>query len=286
MRAANLKGSDPFMFDVAVITIVAGRHQHLVRQRAALDPSVHHVVVGMGDGEAGRLRALLGDCADVIGVPSTPCGLPLAQARNAGARHALAAGAELLVFLDVDCIPGPDLLSRYAAAAAPEPALLCGPVAYLPPAPPGGYPASGLRALADPHPARPVPPEDGVLTGGDHTLFWTLSFAVTRDTWHRVGAFCEDYVGYGGEDTDYGQSARRAGVGLTWVGGAWAYHQHHPTQSPPVQHLDDILRNAAIFHRRWGWWPMEGWLTAFAERGLVGFEGGRWTRAADALTHH
>ena len=122
-------------------------------------------------------------------------------------------------------------------------------------------------------------------TGGDHTLFWTLSFAVRRDTWHRVGAFCEDYVGYGGEDTDYGQSARRAGVGLTWVGGAWAYHQHHPTGSPPVQHLDDILRNGSIFHRRWGWWPMEGWLAAFAERGLVGFEGGRWQRAADAPTH-
>ena len=122
--------------------------------------------------------------------------------------------------------------------------------------------------------------------GGDHTLFWTLSFAITACTWRRVGGFCEDYVGYGGEDTDYGQLARRAGVELCWVGGAWTYHQHHPVESPPVRHIDDILRNAAIFHRRWGWWPMEGWLTAFAERGLVSFEGGRWKRAAGALTHH
>lgn len=263
---------------VAVITIVAGRHAHLVRQRAALPSEVRHVVVGMGAGEAQRLRALVPG-ADVIGVDGTPDGLPLARARNAGARHALAAGAELLVFLDVDCIPGPRLLERYAEAA--DVALLCGPVAYLPPAPPGGYPERGLDALAQPHPARPVPAEDEVLRDGDHALFWTLSFAVTRATWERVGTFCEDYVGYGGEDTDYGQLARAAGVELRWVGGAWAYHQHHPTASPPVQHVDDILRNGAIFNGRWGWWPMDGWLAAFAERGLVRQDAaGGWVRSS------
>ena len=211
--------------------------------------------------ERARRTLLSGLGADVIGVASSPRGLPLARARNTGARHALAAGAELLVFLDVDCIPGPNLLARYQAAASQE-ALLCGPVAYLPPQP----------GPARPHPARPVPPEDAVLAGGDHTLFWTLSFAVTPATWRRVGEFCEEYVGYGGEDTDYGQLARRAGVGLCWVGGAWAYHQHHQTESPPVRHLDDILRNAALFHRRWRWWPMEGWLSAFAERGLAHYD--------------
>lgn len=257
----------------AVITIVAGRHEHLLRQRAALEPGVHHVVVAMGDGEAERIRARLGeDGADVIAVGSEPDGLPLAAARNAGAARALERGAELLVFLDVDCIPDPALLSRYAAEADRS-ALLCGPVAYLPPPAPGGYPTTGLRGLAGAHPARPVPPDDGVQAGGDHVLFWTLSFAVTAATWSRVGGFCEAYVGYGGEDTDYGQQARRAGVDLCWVGGAWAYHQHHPTRTPPVQHLDDILRNAAIFHRRWGWWPMEGWLTAFAELGLARYDG-------------
>jgi GT2 family glycosyltransferase len=213
-----------------------------------------------------------------VPVPSAPAGLPLARARNAGAEHALAAGAELLVFLDVDCLPGPELFSRYRTAALSHgaDALLCGPVAYLPPPPAAGYSATGLDALARPHPARPVPPEDAVLTGGDHALFWTLSFAVTAAVWRRVGGFCEAYVGYGGEDTDYGQLAHRAGVGLCWVGGAWAYHQHHATHSPPVQHLHDILRNADLFHRRWGWWPMGGWLDEFAAQGLV-----RYDRAAD-----
>jgi GT2 family glycosyltransferase len=253
----------------AVITIVAGRHDHLVRQRAALDGPERHVVVAMGQSEAEQCRRLVGDTSDVIAIETQPDGLPLARARNAGARRALDAGAELLVFLDVDCIPGAALLERYEAAAGSTPALLCGPVAYLPPAPADGYPAAGLHALATPHPARPVPPGDEIHHGGDHALFWTLSFAVTAADWQRVGGFCEDYLGYGGEDTDFGQIAKRAGVGISWVGGAWAYHQHHATESPPVRHLADILRNAALFHRRWGWWPMSGWLAAFAERGLA-----------------
>ena len=208
--------------------------------------------------------------------------MPVARARNAGAEHALEAGAELLVFLDVDCLPGDGLLGRYRdAAGRAGPALLCGPVAYLPPAPPGGYPATGLHALADPHPARPAPPDGALERGGDHALFWSLSFAVTSATWRRIGGFSEDYVGYGGEDTDFGQLARRAGIDLCWVGGALAYHQHHLVEAPPVRHLDDILRNARIFHGRWGWWPMSGWLSAFAERGLAHYDAaaGVWRRA-------
>jgi hypothetical protein len=34
------------------------------------------------------------------------------------------------------------------------------------------------------------------------------------------------------------------------------------------------VRNAQIVHRRWGWRPVEGWLSAFHERGLI-------SRAAD-----
>jgi GT2 family glycosyltransferase len=254
-----------------VITIVAGRQEHLARQRASIPAGVPHVVVAIGAGEAGRCREVCGAGADILGIDGDPLGLPLARARNAGARRALLDGAELLVFLDVDCIPGDGLLARYAQAAAGDGAgsLLCGPVAYLRPPPPGGYPATGLESLGRPHPARPVPPEDALLPGGDHRLFWTLSFAATARVWRRIGGFCEDYVGYGGEDTDYGQLARRAGVPLCWVGGAWAHHQHHAAGDPPVEHLHDIVRNAALFHSRWGWWPMGGWLEAFAERGLA-----------------
>ncbi|CAN5651152.1 glycosyltransferase [soil metagenome] len=256
---------------IAVITIAAGRHDHLRRQYAGLQAGRrrpdHHVVVAMGDpniaGVPGRSSA-----ATVVSVSATTMGLPLATARNAGAR---ATDAELLVFLDVDCIPGPGLLDRYEQAAQDSEHgahVLCGPVHYLPPAPASGYDLQRLPELADPHPARPAPP-DGVVLPGEHQLFWSLSFAVRSTVWATVGGFCEDYVGYGGEDTDFAESAAAAGVGLRWVGGATAYHQHHPVSQPPVEHLDDVLRNGELFRRRWGWWPMQGWLEGFARLGLV-----------------
>ena len=54
---------------------------------------------------------------------------------------------------------------------------------------------------------------------------------------------------------------------MRWVGGAHAFHQFHPISDPPIEHLDDIVANAVVFHRRWGWWPMQGWLDAFETKG-------------------
>lgn len=118
-----------------------------------------------------------------------------------------------------------------------------------------------------------------MLEGERYELFWSLSFAATRETWDRLGGFDEGYEGYGGEDTDFAFRAREAGIALVWVGGAHAYHQHHPTSNPPVQHLDDILRNGRRFAERWGEWPMQGWLSAFADLGLVDQEGDGYRRA-------
>lgn len=211
----------------AVVTVTHDRADHLRRHRAGLasGPPDHHVVVGMGE------NVDPGDPASiVVRVEVGGDGLPLASARNAGAAAAIAAGAEVLIFLDVDCIPVPALVRRYTSAAGsvPGPALLCGPVAYLPPPTCGGYPVHGLDRLAAPHPARPDPPDATVVRDDRFALFWSLSFAVTRADWERFGGFHEGYAGYGGEDTDFAVRARGAGAGLYWVGGATAYHQHHP----------------------------------------------------------
>lgn len=275
---------------VAVLTIVAGRHDHLRGQVAGLArshrPPDLHVVVSMGDDDitAGRVEGLAGAWpTEIVPVEVDDLGLPLARARNAAAARAEELGADLLVFLDVDCIPGPDLLGTYATHALgpqrpPSPAIWCGDVAYLPPLGPGEE--LDLDRLAE----RGRHRDDRVLLGPGETqreedlrMFWSLSFAMTPQDFREAGGFCEDYVGYGGEDTDFAQSVEAAGGSLTWVGGATAYHQHHESTSPPVQHLEAVVRNAGVFHDRWGWWPMEGWLAAFEERGLarVG-AGGRW----------
>lgn len=256
----------------AVITLAAGRHPHLLVQQDGLARGTrtpdHYVVVSMADPAIGRLTADRTPPADVVPVPLDEGRLPLAAARNAGAVRALDAGADLLVFLDVDCVPGPTLLETYARTAQ-DGALLCGTVAYLPPPPGGGYRLEDLAAMAPPHPARPAPGEGQVVRGGDPRLFWSLSFALTARTWNCIGGFCEDYTGYGAEDTDFAATAARWGVDLWWVGGAPAYHQHHPTEHPPVRHIDDILRNGETYKRRWGTWPMEGWLRQFEALGLL-----------------
>jgi GT2 family glycosyltransferase len=262
---------------IAVVTVVHGRHHHLQAQQRSLARSAvlvdDYVVVAMDDPWPARWRTTFPPAPHVVEIDGTADGLPLAAARNLGARTAIGRGADLLVFLDVDCLASPGLALAYDQASRRPgcgDALLCGPVAYLPPAPPGGYDLHTVESLGAPHPSRPAPLPGAVeLDPEGHRLFWSLSFAVTPATWDRVGGFDEAYVGYGGEDTDFAQRAAAAGVPVAWVGGARASHQHHPTQDPPVQHVADIVRNGRLFRDRWGWWPMEGWISAFAALGLV-----------------
>ncbi|SHH09275.1 Glycosyltransferase, GT2 family [Jatrophihabitans endophyticus] len=258
----------------AVVTVVSGRHAHLRTQREFLArcvpaPAVH-VVVAIDDPQVAAVVDARPDLpTELLTLPTTGAGLPVAAARNAGAAAAIAAGADLLVFLDVDCVPAPDLLARYRTAVATRPdALVCGPVTYLPPAPDGGWTAPALVAARAPHPARPDPPA-GAVEEVAPELFWSLSFALPTSLWARLDGFHPGYVGYGAEDTDFAASAARAGVPTAVAGGADAFHQHHPVSRPPVEHLDDILRNSAVYLRRHGELPMAGWLAAFAERGLI-----------------
>lgn len=265
------------MTRTAVVTPVRGRGAHLHHQREGLaaDPPDVHVVVAMG-AEPELADVPGAPPVTVVRVPVPATGLPLSAARNAGA--AAAADADLLVFLDVDCIPAPGMLRRYADAArrVEGPALLCGPVHHLPPAPDTGYPAADrLASLAPAHPARPAPPDGEIVAESRWELFWSLSFAVTPATWDALGGFCEDYTGYGGEDTDFACAARDAGAGLFWVGGATAFHQHHPPARETPERIAEIVRNARLFRRRRGWWPMSGWLHELDARGAVVFDPAR-----------
>jgi hypothetical protein len=259
---------------VGVATIQRGRARHLARQARGIATQTvlpeRYVVVSMDPASPAAGASPTGPRVLRMPVPDG-APLPLAAARNAAI---VALGdVDLAVLLDVDCIPGPGLVARYASAAAergPRRELLAGPVAYLPPGRPAGddLRPEDVRA-ARPPAARPVPDDDSVRDEPRHELFWSLSFAVRPDVHARIGGFDEGYVGYGGEDTDYAFRARDADVALAWVGGAWAYHQHHRVSHPPREHLASIVPNARRFRERWGRWPMEGWLAVFAAEGLV-----------------
>lgn len=263
--------------NATVVTIAHGRHEHLRQQCRALrafSPTTTHIVVAMGDRAIDEVVAGV-EGVTVLHVEVGSFDLPLARARNVGVEAALAHGAELVILLDVDCVPGPHLVTSYAQASTRAPdALLAGPVTYLDEGVAVPHDLDLLDALRSPHGARPDPAPGAIHRGGDHDLFWSLSCAMTAATWRAIGGFHEDYVGYGAEDTDFGWSARERGVDLVWVGGADAFHQYHPISHPPVEHVTDIVRNARLFHERWGHWPMLGWLDEFARQGLVRFEAG------------
>ena len=266
------------MSDLAVVTVVHGRRDHLLRQQHWLErwaPAVRRVVVALGDDTVAE--TLHSAAVEVVEVDSPPDRLRLAYGRNAGVGHALACGAEALVFLDVDCLPAPQLVEMYAAHLT-DGCVLSGPVTYLPEGvlPPVDADRGWFARHRSPHPARPDPPYGQVVANPEPGLFWSLSFAVTASTWSELGGFHEEYEGYGAEDTDLAWLAERMGIDLAWLGGADAFHQHHPVSDPPVEHRDDILRNGRIFHRRWGTWPMRGWLEDFERLGIVRQEEDEW----------
>jgi N-acetylglucosaminyl-diphospho-decaprenol L-rhamnosyltransferase len=261
----------------ALITIAAGRHGHLRRQHAGVlsqdvEPDLY-ICVSMGDT---AMPSLAGQRTVLLPSKGAP---PLAAARNRGAEEALAGAAELLIFLDVDCIPGRGLVGEYAAAAArigSQVSALCGAVGYLPPLDGRrAYTEDELAQLGVEHPERTVTRSEA---SHDMNLFWSLSFAMTAVHWRSVGGFDERYIGYGGEDTDFAQKMAAASGRLLWVPRAVAYHQHHESNDPPLQHVASVVRNANTFHARWGWFPMLGWLREFERLGLVSFDkaGGRW----------
>jgi N-acetylglucosaminyl-diphospho-decaprenol L-rhamnosyltransferase len=250
---------------VSVLTIVRGRAGHLanlieglMRQTRLPDELV---IAWMQETPAAVPDAPF-PIQSVL-VPGDP--MPLAAARNRAAEAAR--GAELIL-LDVDCIPAPRLVARYCETRADADVRL-GEVLYLSAGGVDRLDFDRLDAIGVRHPAKPALGDGEVRSTPDHGELWGLSFALSASSWRKAGGMDEAYVGYGGEETDFGARLAAAGLTMAWVGGARAYHQHHPIHVPPLQHFDAILRNARLFRERWGRWCMNYWLGQFAGMGLI-----------------
>lgn len=184
---------------------------------------------------------------------------PLAEARNRGAHLAK---FDRLIFLDVDCIPGADFIQNFTTEWDDH-SLLSGTVRYLYY---GATDKADLFSKLDNY--SKADPLRSPIDNLPYELFWSLNFGCSGNVFRKIGCFDEDYLGYGAEDTDFSFAARLHEVPLKAVS-ATAYHQHHSAFSPPLNHLADIVPNAILFHKKWGKWPMEGWLKQFAAMGLV-----------------
>ncbi|KQO66300.1 galactosyltransferase-related protein [Methylobacterium sp. Leaf89] len=255
------------MSTVSVVTLAKGRPAHLRNVLIGLERQTQvpaeFIVAVMQDAPY--------DLPEVafpvrqIRVPGTD--LPLAAARNRGVA---AAGGDAVVFLDVDCIPAPDLVADYARGLDALDGLLMGEVLHLPErATAGDWTCEDFAKVAERHSDRRGPPASGLEICPDYRCFWSLNFAIRRATFLATGGFDERYTGYGGEDTDFGKVLDQAGIPIAWMKGGLAYHQYHPHHMPPVHHLDSVVRNAELFEAKWGYRTMGHWLYAFKVMGLI-----------------
>ena len=160
--------------------------------------------------------------------------------------------------------------------------LLMGEVLYLPDgATDGGLDFAAFARAGVKHSERSGPPETPLGDCTDYRCFWSLNFAMRRSEFLALGGFDEGYVGYGGEDTDFGRIAAEAGLPFHWTRGARAYHQYHPHHMPPVHHLDSVIANAHRFRDKWGHVTMDHWLKAFTLMGLVERRGDDFVRVRE-----
>ncbi|WP_420605490.1 glycosyltransferase family 2 protein [Novosphingopyxis sp.] len=263
---------------LTICTIVRGRERHLRQMmlgvRAQRQPADRLVIAYMQDEMP-------------TGLPDMPCELvaihvkgeamPLAAARN---RAAELADADHLLFLDVDCIPDPELVRRVAQELPrANSQVLLPEVRYL-----SGERRDWTEAGSDVldydamvrngvrHPAKPLLDGVSVRREPDHGELWGLAFALHAADWQKAGGMDEDYRGYGAEETDFAYRLQSAGIDLAWLGRTKVYHQHHAVHVPPLHHFEAIIRNARLFHTRWGRWCMDYWLGQFADIGLVHWE--------------
>lgn len=255
----------------SVLVITGGRDTHLARVLTGLEraePRPDEVVVVFMNQPGGTVPAT--DLTVVTGHVRAPGHLPLAAARN----HAVQlARGEVLVFLDVDCIPAAGAVGSLADTVRRHPGtVVMGTPRYLGPGWAEGQPKvpddGRLRELSVLHPARA---NLGEGRSEEWHLVWTLVLALAAADADRIGGFDAGFTGYGAEDTDFAFRARDAGLSLRFSA-ATVFHQHHGVHRPPLPHFADIVVNARRFRHVHGTWPMEGWLGRFRDLGLVDWD--------------
>ena len=264
------------MNNISLCTIYANRQLHLQNLvksvvESQLDPD-RLVIVCMND----RLPDLPATPFPIesVTIEVKDGRLPLAAARNKAAEIAT---GEKLIFLDVDCICDRHLLEVFDYHLNQADALYLGSIRYLHRHwQKRNWTLETLEQQSSPHELQGQEVRDKERISHPYEMFWSLCFGIRKNTFERIGGFDTNYLGYGGEDTDFSFQARSHEIPLYKIG-ARAYHQFHPSSTPPLNHLEEIVNNAGVFYRKWNILPMEKWLRQFADLGYITLQSQRDT---------
>lgn len=255
---------------VEQINVVVSTHttRHLRRTLMGVAYQQRHAdrVVVSVDNDDRAIAAVADEAAREFDLPMLLTQRPFAgvgrlpQVRNNGIRALLSDGGipddALMVFLDGDSCPRPDLVCRYAEAALRGDVLL-GWRVYLDAAQTEAFDERALREGRPPARIAPqmlrglrkrrrrylkhrllkpfglVKPHKPKLLGGNHAIRWPLLRA--------INGYNEMFQGWGRDDDDLGRRAYRAGgrpvIRVTEI---LVYHQDHP-----IQPKDDAASTAA-----------------------------------------
>lgn len=195
--------------------------------------------------------------------------LPLAKARNLAAQTAT---SDKLLFLDVDCIAAHNFVENMSNALNKYKGLITCNVYYLP----GNFInynenylplEEKMLKIGKPSPYRKF--INNKYIEGSFQNFWSLAFAIKKNIFDNIGGFSEDFIGYGGEDTEFAYKAIKKDYKHYLGGFIGAFHQYHDIDNFPYCKFSDIIQNAQIFYNKWGIWCMNGWLETFQKEGYI-----------------
>lgn len=257
---------DPTDTDRPVVAVItAGYRQHDAHldqigglARAPVTPDLH-VIISMGDRDLTRGRVPLHHDrwkTIVRAMPPGPQRARRVMARDTGARMAVEAGAELLIFLDADALPSLHLVDRYAEALARPsddgPRVLCGGLVDPGPRSAAGFQWSRLDQLVAEDLAAIGLAAGEVIPEPRVERFRAASFGITAEDLESIGGMVGPELNSSDHDLDLASRLKEAGGHLGWLVGVTALRRPRSLADVTPVELDTLARAANRFERRWG----------------------------------
>ena len=155
-----------------------------------------------------------------------------AAARNLGVKFS---SGEVLIFLDTDCVPAPNLVETHLDNVVPN-SVLCGRRRFI-----DENVAEAMELPLDYEALRAVSHPDEY--PDDANVFLSCHLGMLAELFCAYGGFDESFVGYGAEDQELMCRYARAGVQFVNLKGTEVIHLWHPPRAThqPINGIERLI---------------------------------------------